>query len=68
MPLASRCRPGHFARFDRTEICWPIFSTGRVTTNGPLLRTRHFNFGGGISSVTADRWRMRHNRRNWLAD
>jgi DNA-binding transcriptional MerR regulator len=28
--------PGHFARFDRTEICWPIFSTGRGTT-GPLL-------------------------------
>jgi hypothetical protein len=28
--------PGHFARFDRTEICWPIFSTGRVTTT-PLV-------------------------------
>jgi DNA-binding transcriptional MerR regulator len=23
--------PGHFASFDRTEICWPIFGTGRVT-------------------------------------
>jgi DNA-binding transcriptional MerR regulator len=24
--------PGHFASFDRTEICWPIFSAGRFTT------------------------------------
>ena|SRR6202049_2233297 len=21
--------PGHFARFDRTEICWPIFGNGQ---------------------------------------
>ena len=27
--------PGHFASFDRTEICWPIFSAGRNKT------TRH---------------------------
>jgi DNA-binding transcriptional MerR regulator len=24
--------PAHFASFDRTEICWPIFSAGQVTT------------------------------------
>ena len=24
--------PGHFASFVRTEICWPIFSAGQVTT------------------------------------
>jgi effector-binding domain-containing protein len=24
--------PGHFASFDRTEICWPIFSAGRDKT------------------------------------
>jgi DNA-binding transcriptional MerR regulator len=27
--------PGHFARFDRTEICWPIFSTAPVDNAAP---------------------------------
>jgi hypothetical protein len=43
MPLASRCRPVHFARFDRTEIYWPIFSTGRVTTT-PLVEDPPLQF------------------------
>ncbi|MCW2626623.1 MerR family transcriptional regulator [Mycobacterium sp.] len=38
-PIRERylgAEPGHFARFDRTEICWPIFSTCPVTTT-PLV-------------------------------
>jgi GyrI-like small molecule binding domain len=31
--------PGHFASFDRTEICWPIFSAGRDKTT-PLVQDR----------------------------
>jgi DNA-binding transcriptional MerR regulator len=41
-PIRERylgAEPGHFAPFDRTEICWPIFGTGRVTAT-PLADDR----------------------------
>jgi hypothetical protein len=33
-PIRERylgAEPGHFTRFDRTEICWPIFGAGHLS-------------------------------------
>jgi DNA-binding transcriptional MerR regulator len=41
-PIRERylgAEPGHFAPFDRTEICWPIFGTGTATAT-PLAKAR----------------------------